>query len=241
MKDEEEAKKRLARQLTVRPFPPPLPKSPARTLGDQASLLKALSETGRPSARVLSEQARIDALNKLLRSEERGKGMEKVKRRVFYSFHFDNDVMRVQQIRSIGAIEDNAPVAKNEWETIKKKGEAAVKKWIDDNMQYRKCVIVLVGEETAKRPYVQYEIRKAWEDGKGLFGIYIHNIKCPRNGKCNKGPNPFDEFTFSDGDRKGSRLSTAVKCYNPKADDAYNDIKQSLEDWVDEAIENRKK
>ncbi len=29
---------------------------------------------------------------------------------VFYSFHFDNDVMRVQQIRNIGAIEDNKPV-----------------------------------------------------------------------------------------------------------------------------------
>lgn len=29
------------------------------------------------------------------------------KRQVFYSFHFDNDVMRVQQVRNIGAIEGN--------------------------------------------------------------------------------------------------------------------------------------
>ena len=28
---------------------------------------------------------------------------------VFYSFHFDNDVMRVQQIRNIGSIEGNSP------------------------------------------------------------------------------------------------------------------------------------
>ena len=42
------------------------------------------------------------------------------KRQVFYSFHFDNDVFRVQQIRNIGAIEGNTPVSPNEWETVKK-------------------------------------------------------------------------------------------------------------------------
>ena len=29
------------------------------------------------------------------------------RRSVFFSFHFDNDVMRVQQIRNIGSLEDN--------------------------------------------------------------------------------------------------------------------------------------
>lgn len=28
-----------------------------------------------------------------------------MKRKVFYSFHFDNDVMRVQQIRNMGLLE----------------------------------------------------------------------------------------------------------------------------------------
>lgn len=28
------------------------------------------------------------------------------KRRVFYSFHYENDVMRVQQIRNIGVLEE---------------------------------------------------------------------------------------------------------------------------------------
>jgi hypothetical protein len=159
------------------------------------------------------------------------------KRQVFYSFHFKNDVMRVQQIRNIGAIEDNKPVSENDWEEIKKKGDDSIKKWIDDNMNYRSCVIVLVGEETANRKWVKHEIKKAWEDGKGLLGIYIHNIKCPRNGKCNKGVNPFEQFTFKDG----TKLSTKVKCYNPKSDDAYKDIANNLEDWIEDAIESRKK
>ena len=72
------------------------------------------------------------------------------RKQIFYSFHFDNDVMRVQQIRNIGVIEGNAPVSANDWESIKKKGDSAVEKWIDDNMKYKSCVVVLVGEETAK-------------------------------------------------------------------------------------------
>lgn len=158
-------------------------------------------------------------------------------RQVFYSFHFDNDVMRVQQIRNIGVIEDNKPVSANDWEDVKKKGKDAIEKWIDDNMKYRSCVVVLVGEETAKRQWVQYEIIKGWNDGKGVLGIYIHNIKCPRNGKCSQGSNPFDNVTFKDG----SKLSSVVKCYNPSSNDAYSDIAKNLETWIEDAITTRSK
>ena len=158
-------------------------------------------------------------------------------RQVFYSFHFDNDVMRVQQIRNIGVIEDNKPVSANDWEDVKKKGKDAIEKWIDDNMKYRSCVVVLVGEETANRPWVQYEIIKGWNDNKGVLGIYIHNIKCPRNGKCSQGKNPFDNVNFKDG----RKLSSVVKCFNPSSTDAYNDIAKNLEAWIEDAIAVRSK
>lgn len=159
-----------------------------------------------------------------------------MKRQVFYSFHYGNDVRRVAQIRSIGALEDNKPVSANEWEEVKRKGHKAIEKWIDDNMRYRSCVIVLVGEETADRPWVKYEIEKAWNEGRGVVGIYIHNIKDPLNGKCHKGRNPFDDFTLKSS---GVKLSSIVKCYNPSPNDAYNDIRNNLESWVEEAIEIR--
>ncbi|HMM37160.1 MAG TPA: TIR domain-containing protein [Desulfovibrio sp.] len=157
------------------------------------------------------------------------------KRQIFYSFHFDNDVMRVQQIRNIGALEGNEPVSSNDWEEVKKKGDTAIKKWIDDNMNYRSCVVVLVGSETANRPLVRYEIEKAWNDKKGLLGIYIHNLKCPRTGTCDKGSNPFDTFSFKDG----RKLSSVVKCYDPSSRDAYGEISRNLEDWVEDAIKIR--
>jgi len=117
------------------------------------------------------------------------------KRQVFYSFHYDNDVFRVQQIRNIGALEDNKPVSANDWKKVKKGGDKAIEKWIDDNMKYRSCVIVLIGEKTAQRPWVKYEIKKAWGDRKGLLGVHINNLKDPKTGTCSKGSNPFTQFT----------------------------------------------
>ena len=87
-----------------------------------------------------------------------------IKRQIFYSFHFlDNDVMRVQQVRTSGVVEGNTPVAPNTWEAVKAQGPAAVEKWIDDNMKYRSCVVVLIGTETYKRPWVKYSDRKRLE------------------------------------------------------------------------------
>lgn len=150
---------------------------------------------------------------------------------VFYSFHYDNDVFRVQQIRNMGVVEGDEPVSANEWEQIKRKGDASVQRWIDENMKYKRCVIVLIGSETAHRPWVQYEIKRAWEQRKGLFGIYIHNLKCPRNGTCAKGPNPFDNWNVGN-----QSMSNLVTCYDPDSWDAYGDIARNLQSWVASAI-----
>jgi hypothetical protein len=158
------------------------------------------------------------------------------KRQVFYSFHYENDVFRVHQIRNIGAIEENKPVSENNWEEVKRKGDASIEKWIDDNMNYRSCVIVLIGEQTTNRKWVKHEIEKAWNEGKGLFGIYIHNLKDPKTGVCKQGANPFDKFTFKDG----TKLSSKVKCYNPNSNSPNKEIILNLEDWIEKAINDRK-
>lgn len=158
-------------------------------------------------------------------------------RKVFYSFHYEKDVFRVQQIRNIGALEGNQPATPNAWEEVKKKGDSAIQEWIDDNLYGKTCLIVLIGENTANRKWVKYEIEKAWNDGKGVLGIYIHNLKDPKTGKGIKGNNPFETFTFK---KSGKKLSNLVRCYNPSSDDAYNDIADNIEDWIEEAIKIRK-
>jgi hypothetical protein len=156
------------------------------------------------------------------------------KRKIFYSFHFDNDVMRVQQVRNMGVIEGNEAVSPNTWEEVKRKGSTSIEKWIDENMKGRSCVVVLIGKETHKRPWVKYEIQKAWKEGKGLFGIHVHNLNCPNTGSCSKGINPFDQFEFTQG---GKVL--VPKVYDPAANNAYNEVKANLSKWVETAIVQR--
>lgn len=150
---------------------------------------------------------------------------------VFYSFHYGNDVFRVQQIRNMGVIDGDEPVSPNDWEQLKLRGDAAVERWIDDSLKYKRCVIVLIGSETAHRKWVKHEIRRAWELKKGLFGIYIHNLKCPRAGTCSRGPNPFLNW-----DVDGQSMANLVTCYDPTSWDAYGEISRSLEYWVSSAI-----
>ncbi len=92
-------------------------------------------------------------------------------RKVFFSFQFNKDHWRAGQVRNIGVIEGNSEVSDNKWEELKNKGDASVKKWIDDNMVGRSCLIVLIGNGTANRKWINYEIEKAWNDRKGVVGI----------------------------------------------------------------------
>jgi hypothetical protein len=51
----------------------------------------------------------------------------------------------VWQIRQMGMIDGDEPVSKNEWATVKRGGSGAIERWIDDNMKYKRCVVVLIG------------------------------------------------------------------------------------------------
>lgn len=68
-------------------------------------------------------------------------------RRVFYSFHYEQDNWRAAQVRNMGIVEGNVPLSDNDWEQIKKKGDKAIKQWIDDQLAGRSCTIVLIGEK----------------------------------------------------------------------------------------------
>ncbi|MBI4913145.1 MAG: TIR domain-containing protein [Acidobacteria bacterium] len=156
---------------------------------------------------------------------------------VFYSFHFDNDVFRVQQIRNIGVIEGNEPVSKNDWEQARRT-PGGIERWIENAMKNRTCVVVLIGSETHLRPWVRYEIAKGWDEHRGIVGIYIHNLKDPRTvsnppyfGKCAQGINPFTQVKLQDG----STLDQYVPCFNPNPLDAYNDIARNLTGWIGQA------
>lgn len=161
------------------------------------------------------------------------------KRQVFYSFHYKPDCWRAATVRSIGVIEGNKPAPDNEWEKITEAGDSAIKKWIKDQMKYRSCTVVLVGNKTANRKWINYEIVESWDAGMGVVGIRIHGLKNKDGYISEKGNSPFDYITHG---ATGKKLSEIVKCYNPagaNSKERYDWISKHLSDAVEGAIKIR--
>ena len=162
------------------------------------------------------------------------------KRNCFYSFHYIPDNWRAATVRSIGTIEGNNPTSDNNWETITKGGDTAIKKWITDEMRGKSCIVVLVGSNTAGRKWINHEIIKGWDDGKGVVGIYIHGLKNKDGKVSTKGSNPFSSIGYGN---TGKKLSSIVKCYDPAGStskERYDWITKHLANAVEEAINIRK-
>ena len=161
------------------------------------------------------------------------------KRQVFYSFHYNPDSWRVSQVRNIGTIEGNKPAPDNDWEKITGAGDEEIKKWIKEQMKSRSCTIVLVGNKTANRKWINYEIVKSWNVGMGVVGICIHGLKNEYQKISENGENPFDYINYGN---TGKKLSTIVKCYNPvgaNSKERYAWISKHLSNAVEEAIRIR--
>lgn len=162
-------------------------------------------------------------------------------RSCFYSFHYIPDSQRAAQVRQIGSIEGNKPATDNDWETIKSGSDAAIKRWIANQMKGRSCTVVLVGANTAKRKWINHEIIESWNKGMGVVGIRIHGLKNLNGETATAGDNPFDHITH--GPTK-NKLSSIVKCYNPSGStskEKYAWIVKYLADAVEEAINIRNK
>lgn len=147
-----------------------------------------------------------------------------------------DDNWKVQQIlgtqRFLQRFQGQKIFSANEWEDKKREGNASIKRWIDENMNKRSCCIVLIGEETANRHWVNYEIQQAWNLGKGIFGIYIHNLKDRWGQHGIKGKNPFSDIML----RNGRNLSSYVRVYEPRD---LSEISNNIELWIDRAISER--
>ena len=101
-------------------------------------------------------------------------------RRAFFSFHYQRDIWRVNQIRNIPEITGVAAAGFADaslWEKTKKNGDAAIKALINDGLKNTTVTVVCIGAKSAGRKYINYEIEKSLERGNGLLGIQINHLK----------------------------------------------------------------
>lgn len=160
-------------------------------------------------------------------------------RHVFYSFHYQPDSWRASQVRNIRTVEGNKPAYDNDWETVKKGGDKAIANWIDRQMHGRSCTLILAGNQTANRKWINHEIVQSWNKGMGVAVIDIHGLLNRDGFAAHKGNNPLDYVSF----KNGVALSSIAKRYDPLGMDSkakYRWISNNLEAIVEEAIRIRK-
>jgi MTH538 TIR-like domain (DUF1863) len=101
-------------------------------------------------------------------------------RRVFFSFHYERDLWRVNVVRNSGLIEGVSAAGFHDaslWEEAKRHGDGTVKRMIDVGLESTTVTVVLIGLQTSARRYVSYEISQSIARGNGLLGIRIHQVR----------------------------------------------------------------
>ncbi len=107
------------------------------------------------------------------------------RRKVFFSFHYQRDIWRVNQVRNADVVDASSAAGWSDaslWEEAKKKGDAAIKRLIDDGLDGTTVTAVLIGKETANRKYVNYEIEQSLRRGNGLLGVRMQAL-ADQNGR----------------------------------------------------------
>ncbi len=151
-------------------------------------------------------------------------------RKVFFSFHYERDIWRTNVVRNSGIVEGSSAAGFHDaslWEEAKKKGDAAVKKLIDDGLVGTSVTVVLIGAETATRKFVDYEIEKSIARGNGLLGIYISGIKDQKGNTDTQGTAPArliqagaNCYTWN-RDKFGDWIEAAYKVAHPEPKKAW--------------------
>jgi hypothetical protein len=102
-----------------------------------------------------------------------------VARRVYFDFDY-KDVFAVNQIRMSGRFIDVAVAGfadASQWEKLKMLDPVKIKKAIDQAVQLTSVTVACIGEHTASRRWVNYELRVSRDRGNGLLGIYLPGIR----------------------------------------------------------------
>jgi hypothetical protein len=154
-------------------------------------------------------------------------------RRVFFSFHYERDIWRANQVRNSWVGRDREDAGfwdAASWESIQRQGRDAVERWINTQLDGTSVTVVLIGTETSTREYVGYEIKRSHQIGNGMLGIYIQNLRDQRGYGDGPGANPFSNWQVTiNGQVRNFRELYPV--YDWVANNGY----QNIAAWVEAA------
>ena len=146
-------------------------------------------------------------------------------KRVFFSFHYKNDIHRAERIR-------NSWVTKPDRlssgffdgsirEEARRKDDATLRRFIANGLKNTSVTAVLIGSETASRKWVKYEIGESIDKGNALVGIRVHQMKDLNGYTDTRGDSPFALPWNTNG---RVRDTSRVPVYDWVNDDGYNNL-----------------
>ena len=141
-------------------------------------------------------------------------------RRAFFSFKY-KDVSRAMVVRNSWVTQGTEAagfIDAADFEEIKRKGDTAIKNWIDNQLKGTSVTVVLVGAQTCSSRWVKYEIEKSIEIGNGLLGIDVSKIK---------------DLQGNTSDQCG-HIPKGYKFYLWNNDDGY----KNMGDWIEQAAKD---
>lgn len=156
-------------------------------------------------------------------------------RSVFFSFHYSRDILKIGQIRNAWLLAKSGNstqpfLDKAKWESIKRLDSKNIQNWIDTQMKGTSVTVVLIGAETYKRPWVQYEISQSYKLGKGMLGIDMYGMKdLQGNYDYSQGVNPFSQHIFTNA--VGRLVTYPVYSW------VYNNGRDNISAWVEQAAQ----
>jgi hypothetical protein len=138
-------------------------------------------------------------------------------RRVFFSFEY-GDVSRAMVVRNSWVTQGRIAagfIDAAAFEELKRKGDTAIKNWINSQLDGTSVTVVLVGQNTCDSKWVKYEIDKSIDRGNGLLGIDISKIK---------------DFK-GDTTKRCGQIPKGYSFYLWNKEDGYNNMSK----WIEEA------
>jgi len=120
-------------------------------------------------------------------------------RRCFFSFHYQRDVWRAQQVKNAWVTKDREDAGffdGSVFESKKRQGDEILKRFLTDALKGTSVVCALVGGETAHRRWVRYELVRGFEQGKGLLAVRVHGLKNQAQQLGTYGPNILDYLGY---------------------------------------------
>jgi Thoeris protein ThsB, TIR-like domain len=142
-------------------------------------------------------------------------------RRVFFSFHYQRDIFRVNQIRNIPQVMKCSAAGFQDaslWERAKRTSDQEIYNLIDNALNNTTVTVICIGNQSKNRKFINYEINQSIKRGNGLVGIQIHNLVDHHGNQDNSGGTPpqieangFNVYKYVNVEKLANRIEEAYQ------------------------------